>query len=101
MILVTDGLNTKSPNYPGHENSDSALADQLTKTTCNNIAGDTANAIKVFTIAFEMDGLDSKTILQECARRTGGQFFDATDAAKLKEAFSDISDAIASVKLTQ
>jgi Flp pilus assembly protein TadG len=100
MILVTDGRNTKSPNYPAHEGSDSALADQLTKTTCSNIAGDTSNAIKVFTIAFEMDGLDSKAILQECARRTGGQFFDATDAAKLKEAFSQVSDAIATVKLT-
>jgi Flp pilus assembly protein TadG len=101
MIVVTDGLNTKSPNYPAHENSDSVAADQLAKTTCINIAADTSNAIKIFTIAFEMDSADSKAILQDCARRTGGQFFDATDAAKLKDAFAQVSDAIGTAKLTQ
>jgi Flp pilus assembly protein TadG len=101
LVLVTDGRNTKSPTYPAHDGSDSALADQLTRETCQNIATDGSNRIKVYTVAFEMDGLDTKTILQDCAQRSGGQFYDATDAARLRAAFSDIVNAVYGVKLTQ
>jgi Flp pilus assembly protein TadG len=100
MIIVTDGRNTKSPNYPRHDNNDGAEADKLTRETCRNVARDSGNAIKVFTIAFEMDGLDAKAILQECAAITGGQFYDASDAAKLKDAFGQIFDKIFTLKLT-
>jgi Flp pilus assembly protein TadG len=100
MVLVTDGRNTKSPSYPAHDLNDGALADSLSKTTCQNIAADKATGVRIYTVAFEMDGLDGKKILQDCATSTGGQFFDATDAAKLREAFSQIVDATVSVKLT-
>jgi Mg-chelatase subunit ChlD len=101
LVLVTDGRNTKSPTYPAHDGSDSALADQLTRETCQNIATDAANPIRVYTIAFEMDGLDTKTILQNCATRSGGQFFDATDSVRLRAAFADIVNAVFTVRLTQ
>jgi hypothetical protein len=101
MVLVTDGKNTKSPTYPNHDGSDGALADQLTRETCQNIATDGANPIRVYTVAFEMDGLDTKTILQNCAARSGGQFFDATDAARLRLAFADIVNSVYAVRLTQ
>jgi Flp pilus assembly protein TadG len=101
MVLVTDGRNTKSPTYPAHDGSDSVLADQLTRETCQNIATDTANPIKVYTIAFEMDGLDTKTILQNCAQRSGGQFYDAADSARLRAAFGDIVNNVYGVRLTQ
>jgi Flp pilus assembly protein TadG len=101
MVFVTDGRNTKSPNYPAHEDGDSVMADRLTRETCLNISRDTSNKIRIFTIAFEVDGLESKTILQECASRTGGQFFDATNAAGLRESFSKVLEAIATVRLTQ
>jgi Flp pilus assembly protein TadG len=101
MIFVTDGRNTKSPNYPAHEDNDAALADRLTRETCQNISRDTANGVRIFTIAFEVDGTAGKAILQECATRTGGQFYDATDAAKLRESFSKALDSIMTVRLTQ
>jgi Mg-chelatase subunit ChlD len=101
MVLVTDGRNTKSPTYPAHDGSDSALADQLTRETCQNIATDSVNPIRVFTVAFEMDGLETKTILQNCAARSGGQFYDATDSSRLRSAFSDIVNSVYGVKLTQ
>jgi Mg-chelatase subunit ChlD len=101
MVLVTDGRNTKSPTYPNHDGSDGALADQLTRETCQNIASDSANPIRMYTVAFEMDGLDTKTILQNCAQRSGGQFFDATDSARLRAAFSDIANSVNGVRLTQ
>jgi hypothetical protein len=100
LVLVTDGRNTKSPSYPDHEGSDSVLADQLTRETCQNIATDTANPIRLFTVAFEMDTLDSKTILQNCAQRSGGQFYDATDTVRLRASFGDITNAIFGVRLT-
>lgn len=101
MVFVTDGRNTKSPNYPTHEDNDSVMADRLTRETCLNISRDSANKIRIFTIAFEVDGLESKTILQECASRTGGQFFDATNAAGLRESLTKVLEAIATVRLTQ
>jgi Mg-chelatase subunit ChlD len=100
LILVTDGRNTKSPTYPNHDGSDGTLADQLTRETCQNIANDASNPIRVYTIAFEMNGLDTKTILQDCAARSGGQFFDATDTARLRAAFSDITGQVFGVRLT-
>jgi Flp pilus assembly protein TadG len=101
MVLVTDGKNTKSPNYPAHEGWDEGLANQLTNETCQNIANDTANPIRVFTVAFEMDALATKTILQNCATRSGGQFFDAMDPVRLRAAFSDIVNQVYGVRLTQ
>jgi Flp pilus assembly protein TadG len=101
IVLVTDGKNTKSPNYPEHNNSDEAVANQLTRETCTNIANDVANPIRVYTVAFEMDGLQTKSILQDCARATGGEFFDALDTAKLRTAFQNIAKAIFTVRLTQ
>ena len=100
MILVTDGRNTKSPSYPKHENSDGAVADQLTRETCANIAADRGNAVRVYTIAFEVDTLGVKEILKNCAERSGGAFFDASNAALLRESFGKIVDNIFTVKLT-
>jgi Flp pilus assembly protein TadG len=101
MVLVTDGRNTKSPNYPRHDDSNETLANQLTRETCTNIATDRANPIRVYTIAFEMNGLETQTILSDCARASNGRFFDAQDAAALRVAFADIANAIYGVKLTQ
>jgi len=101
MILVTDGRNTLSPTYPTHNGGDVAAADRLTRETCANIAADRATGVKVFTIAFEIDGLDAKSILQDCASRTGGAFYDATNAALLREALGKAMDSIFGVKLTQ
>jgi hypothetical protein len=100
MILVTDGRNTKSPNYPFHDGTDAAMADQLTRETCANIARDRANPIQMSTVAFEVDGLDVKRILQDCARNTGGQFYDATNADRLREAFGQIIESVFTVRLT-
>jgi Flp pilus assembly protein TadG len=101
LVLVTDGRNTKSPTYPLHDGGDEAQANQMTRETCMNIANDTSNPIRVFTVAFEMDGLDTKAILSDCARASNGRFFDAQDATALRAAFSDIANAIYGVKLTQ
>jgi Flp pilus assembly protein TadG len=100
MLLVTDGRNTLSPTYPAHNGTDSATADRLTREVCGNIAADRANAIKVYTIAFEVDGLDVKSILQNCASRTGGEFYDAANATALRASLGKAMQSIFGVKLT-
>ncbi len=100
MILVTDGRNTRSPNYPMHEGTDNVLADQLTRETCTNISRERSNPIQVSTIAFEMDGLEAKRILQQCASLTGGQFHDAANASRLRESLGAVIDSIFTLRLT-
>lgn len=101
MIVLTDGRNTKSPTYPRHDGSDSALSDQLSRDICTNIAADQTNRIRIYTIAFEVEGLATKAILNDCAVSTGGRFFDATDAMRLREAFDSIAAAIVAVRLVR
>jgi Flp pilus assembly protein TadG len=101
MVLVTDGKNTKSPTYPNHDGSDETLANQLTRETCMNIASDRTYPVRIYTVAFEMDGLETKTILQTCAAASGGKFFDAADPVALRAALADIANNVYAVKLTQ
>jgi Flp pilus assembly protein TadG len=101
MILVTDGRNTASPNYPDHFGNDAVLSDKLTREICTNIAADKTSNVRIFTIAFEMDGLDAKTILQNCAINTGGLFFDAANAAQLRTSMSKALESIMKISLTK
>lgn len=101
IVLMTDGLNTKSPNYPGHDGSDGALSNDLVKQTCAAIAADSANKITVFTVAFDVTDANIKSILNTCAKNTGGKFFDAQNATDFLTAFSNISTTIAELRLSK
>jgi Flp pilus assembly protein TadG len=101
MILVTDGRNTRSVDGQWHSGTNGAQSNIETRSVCQNIAADTTTGTQVFTIAFEMDGLDTKTILQECATRTKGAFYDARDVAALRSALSDTLRSIIKVSLTR
>jgi Mg-chelatase subunit ChlD len=101
MILVTDGRNTTSPNYPDHWGRNETLANNLTRETCANIAADRVTNARIYTIAFEMDGLDAKSILQNCAASTGGQFFDATNAAQLRLSMKKALESIMRISLSK
>jgi Mg-chelatase subunit ChlD/uncharacterized protein (UPF0333 family) len=101
MILVTDGRNTRSPNYPDHQGRNETLANNLTRETCKNIADDVTSKVVIYTIAFEMDGLDTKAILENCAAETGGKFADATNPEKLRAALKDALNAILRISLSK
>lgn len=101
LILMTDGLNTKSPNYPTHNGSNGALSNQLVKETCKNISKDTANAITIYSVAFDVSDVPTKELLKTCALDTGGQFFDAKNAAEFLAAFSKIGMNISELRLTK
>ena len=49
---MTDGANTRSPTYPGHDGGDAALANALTSETCTNMKA--KPNVTIYTIAFEV-----------------------------------------------
>jgi Flp pilus assembly protein TadG len=79
IILMTDGANTHSPNYPNHEGSDVALANTLTSKTCINIK---KTDIRVMTIAFSVADVAIKKVLQDCAS-SPSDFYDAGSIAAM------------------
>jgi Flp pilus assembly protein TadG len=101
MILITDGRNTRSVDGQWHWGYNAAQSDIETRTVCHNISTDLATGTRVYTIAFEMDGLDTKTILQECATKTSGAFYDARDTSALRTALRETLQNIIKVSLTR
>lgn len=101
MVLMTDGLNTRSPSYPRHDGTNGAQSNQLTKQICANIAADKTNNIMMFTVAFDVTDSTTKQILKDCATNTKGQFFDARNADQFLTAFSKIGSIIAELRLSK
>ena len=100
MILVTDGQNTRSPNYPRHDGSNAAEANAIMRTTCENMAADKVSGIKLYTIAFEVTDPTVKQLLEECSAMNGGAFYDAANAAQLQDAMRNIGGQISKLRIT-
>ncbi len=73
LVLMTDGMNTKSPIYPSqdpinpsHDGSDAALANTLTAELCTNIK---AKGIAIYSVAFEVPDDSIKDILRDVRQR--------------------------------
>jgi len=90
LVLMTDGVNTKSLNGTMHNGSNRTNADQATATLCTNVKG---KGIEVFTVAFMVTDTGVQTMLKTCAS-SGENFFNATDAAALEAAFKKIAQAL-------
>lgn len=95
LVLMTDGANTRSPNYPDHNGSNASKSNDLTAELCSNVK---AEGIRVFTIAFEVSDSTIKSLLEDCASRTT-DFYDATSSSKLMAAFKNIGDSMTQVRL--
>jgi Flp pilus assembly protein TadG len=96
LILMTDGENTASPSYPGHDGTDASLANQLTAQSCEAIKAD---RIRIFTIAFDVTSNPIKDLLRVCAS-SPGLFFDAADAGQLDAAMQAIGSQLGGLRLT-
>lgn len=97
MVLMTDGDNTKSPDYPYHWGSDTGLADSITTKLCDNIKSE---GIVVYTVAFKVTKQSSKDLLTRCAT-TPDQAFNADNDAALMAAFGQIGTSLAQVRFTK
>lgn len=108
IILMTDGSNTQRmigtvPGWDGifhwgtsDAKADQEAADDLTLELCKSIK---ASDIRIITVAYEVDDADTKTMLKACAS-SGGDFYDAKNASKLKQAFGKIGSSFDVVRLT-
>lgn len=101
LVLMTDGLNTRSASYPWHWGNNGAQANALTKQICANIAADKASNIQIFSVAFAVNDAATKAMLKDCALNTKGQFFDAKNSEQFLAAFSKISSIIAELRLSK
>ncbi len=97
LIVMTDGENTRAPDYPTHESSDQTLADQLTEELCVNIK---AQDIIVYSIAFSVTQPAIKEVLEECAT-SPSHYFDAENAGQLADAFAAIASSLRNISLSK
>lgn len=99
MVLMTDGANTRSPDYVNktHFGADVALANERTSQLCTNIK---AKGIKVYTVAFEVADITIKDILRTCASEPSN-FFDAEDSGELQTAFENIGAGLAPLRIAK
>ncbi|MGE0213030.1 MAG: VWA domain-containing protein [Parvibaculaceae bacterium] len=97
ILLMTDGANVRSPKYPKHDGSNVTLANTLLSEACANIKKD---GVRIYTIAFEVGDEDTEELLRNCAD-SPDQYYDASSAEELSEAFSDVADRLASLYLNK
>jgi hypothetical protein len=90
LVLMTDGVNTKSLNGTMHTGSNRATADTATTQLCAAVKG---RGIEVFTVAFMVTDTGVQTMLKSCAS-SGENYFNAADAASLEAAFKKIALAL-------
>jgi len=101
MIFMTDGANTLSQGGSEphlHEKSNSAEADQRTRALCTAAKAD---GVQIYTIGYRMQDAvgDAQSVLQDCAT-SPANYYDASDANALKEAFKDIAGELSNPRLS-
>jgi Flp pilus assembly protein TadG len=97
IVLMTDGENTRAPDYPTHNSVSEVLANELTAEICVNIKKD---EITIYTVAFDVSDPDIKSILEDCAT-SPSHYFDAADADELSSAFASIASSLRNISLSK
>jgi Flp pilus assembly protein TadG len=97
LVLMTDGENVKSPTYPKHNGSSKTLANKLMLEVCTNVK---AQAIELYTIAFEVNDPVTEDLLKTCSSGKG-YYYSAEDSDELAAAFDDIADKLTMLRLTK
>lgn len=95
VVLMTDGMNTKSKNGDGHFGGDATAANAKTASLCEAVK---TSGVTVYTIAYEVDDVPTRNLLQGCAT-SSGQYFDARNADDLTEAFKSIADSVKELRV--
>lgn len=99
IVLMTDGANTRSPNYASalHNSVDVTLANQRTAELCTNIKD---AGIEIYTVAFEVADAGIKDEMRACAS-SATHFFDAEDSEELQTAFENIGATLSPVRIAR
>lgn len=97
LIVLTDGENTRAPDYPTHNSANQSQANDLMMKLCKNIKAD---GIVIYAIAFDVSDATIRTLLEECAT-SPGYYFAAENAVELTKAFQDIATSLRSISLSK
>lgn len=97
LILLTDGENTRAPDYPTHEAADRTLADMLTGRLCAQVKRD---QITIYAIAFDVSDGATRALLEGCAS-SSEHYFAADDRAALTEAFRAVASSLRMLSLSK
>lgn len=97
MIVMTDGKNTKSPDYPTHNASNITNANQLTDELCDAVKNDT---IEIYTIAFAVTDMTVKHLLEDCGT-TPDHYFEPDTASELIATFDKIATNLRGISLSK
>ncbi|MEO1013804.1 MAG: pilus assembly protein TadG-related protein [Pseudomonadota bacterium] len=95
IVLMTDGRNTRAPNYPEHNSTSVTLANDLTAEICTNIKAD---GVSLYTIAFDVSDTTIRSILEDCAN-SASDYYDAQNANQLTAAFDSIGERLRDLSL--
>lgn len=108
LLLMTDGNNTlkmqgTKPDFngmyhwkvAGEEKETQEAANVVTSELCTSIKID---GIQIISIAFEVTDPSTKTLLKNCAS-SSQDFYDATNANQLNQAFKDIGSSLNTIRL--
>lgn len=97
LVLMTDGHNTRSPNYPDHEDYQQSVADSLTVELCDNIK---SAGIDIYTIAFDVTDSGVLDRMRSCASELS-KHFATSSGEELKQAFQKIGRSTRKVSLSE
>ena len=97
IILMTDGKNTKSPDYPTHDSENIANANQLTDELCDAVKGED---IEIYTIAFAVTDATIKSLLEDCGT-TPDHYFEPDTAGELIATFDAIAGRLRNISLSK
>ncbi len=105
IVLMTDGVNTQIPLYPGHANDggNATTTNTLTAELCENIKNSGSNdqqRIKIYTVTFTVTDPVVKDLLRNCAT-DADSYFDAGDQSALAAAFKTIGKSLANLALAR
>lgn len=99
IVLMTDGVQTHSPDYPTHNGTDAAQANTLLSQTCTKIKTAPSN-VTIYTIAFDVTDPTIQGILSGCAT-SPDNFFNANSISAMSAAFSQIGAALTGVRVSR
>ena len=97
IVLMTDGDNTLSADYPWHWGNDTSAANAKTAEVCGNVKDD---SIVIYTVSFMVTNPTSIDLLQDCASDPA-KAFNADNAAELSAAFQEIGSSMAALRLSK
>lgn len=95
IVLLSDGLNTQN-----RWSTTQSSIDDRQEILCQNIKGDTANPVTIFTIQVNINSKDAKSqVLQDCA--TNGNFQMITKSSDTSDAFKNILTQISKLRVAK